>query len=94
MSKRQKYLKDKYYMKEVLPESIQSLTDSLIEDDCYIVVRKIHFDWMIDAEHNLFIERILCTEENLLRHDKQWKLNKLSDRVYESQNTVNYHLEA
>jgi hypothetical protein len=82
VSKRRVLLKEKYYLKTInLNENeIKLLESKLTEDNAFVVLRKIHLDWMALPGDEYYIVKFYCNLDTLLNNN--FNLEKVSYRLY------------
>lgn len=60
--------------------TIDTLTESAEADGVYIVLRKIHLDWLVEPFDEWRIWKVFMSRETLLEHYKD--AEQVNDRIY------------
>lgn len=79
---------DKYM--DVRYPTVEFLTNQLEQDNAYVVLRKIHFDWMVSENPEWCIWKVFISHETLLEHC--YNLEQINDRIYTINVTKEIHL--
>ena len=81
---------DGYIEIKIKYPTIEYLAEQLEKDNAYVVLRKMHFDWIVSENPEWCIWKVFMNRDALLEHC--YNCEQINDRIYAINITKEIHL--